>query len=135
MLAGVLLAAVGTLLPWIGVDGFDPGDLPNGFDRFPFGDTFDPTIWSNPGAYVLGAMALVALVAIIVLATGKSSALSVLGIVSSVIGGLVAVAALAVVGSIIGDSQDVFQFGPGILVVALGAVVAFVGSILVAVKH
>jgi hypothetical protein len=134
MLIGALLAGVGTLLPWLLIDDFDFGDLPNGFDIYFFGDSFDPIEWSNPGAYVLATMAFVALIAIIVLAAGKSTATSVIGVLGTLVAGLVSLAAVAAIGNEIAEF-DRLTVGPGIGLVALGAVVAFIGSILVAVKR
>jgi hypothetical protein len=134
MLIGAVLAAVGTALPWFVVDGIDLGDLPNGFDTYFFGDVFDPVEWSNPGAYVIATMGFVALMAVIVLAAGKSTAASVLGILTTLLAGLVGLSCIAVVANLIGD-VDGLNFGPGVAMVGLGSLVALVGSILVAAKR
>jgi hypothetical protein len=134
MLIGAAGALVGTVLPWVLVDGFDFGDQPNGFEQYYFGDVFDPTLWSNPGAYVAGGFALVALIAVITLAVGKTVATSILSIVATVLASLTAVAAVAVVVNVLGDAFGDVTIGPGIGLVVLGALGSFVGSILVAVK-
>jgi hypothetical protein len=134
MLIGAVLAAVGTVLPWFVVDGIDFGDLPNGFDTYFFGDVFDPIEWSNPGAYVIATMGFVALMAVIGLAAGTSTTTSVCSILSTLLAGLVGLACIAAVANFIGDF-DGLNVGPGIAMVGLGSLVAFVGSILVAAKR
>lgn len=136
MLAGVLLAGVGTLLPWLTADFIDFGDLPNGFETYYFFDDVDPITWTNPGAYVLGAMLLVAIMAIVALAARKTTATVVLAIAATLLAGFVSFLALVVVADLVSNNSGIgLNFGPGIALVALGSIVSFVGSILVAIKR
>jgi len=67
-----------------------------------------------------------------VLAAGKSTWSSVCGIIAALIGGAVSLAAIAAIADLVNTFRDL-NFGIGILLVGLAAVVAFVGSLVVAI--
>lgn len=133
MLGGAFLACLGTVLPWVSFDGFGGGDPPNGFETYPFfADDFDPVLWTNPGAYVLGAYALLAVVAIIVLAAGKATWSSVCGILVSLVGAAISLAAIAAIADLVNTFRDL-DVGAGVVLIGLAAVVAFIGSLITAI--
>ncbi len=135
MIVGALLAIIGTFLPWITSSGGRSSESINGYETYLVGDALDATLWENPGAYVAGAMVLVIAMAIVILAAGRSTATWILGIIAAAMAGLMTIGALGAVASML----DVAIFGGltmgvGILICLLGAVVAAVGSVIVAAK-
>ncbi len=135
MIAGALLAIVGTFLPWITVSNGGFSDSIDGYETYIIGDTFDATTWANPGAYVVGAMLLVIAVAIVILAAGRSTTTWILGIVAAALAGLMTLGAFGAVGSML--NLDIFgglTIGIGIVVCVLGATIAGVGAVIVAAK-
>lgn len=132
MLGATILSVIGSLLPWVTFDNVGFSELPNGFETYGFYDEFDPVEWTNPGAWIIGAFAVVAILAIVVLAAGTSTWTSICGILASLIAG--AIAAAAVVGVI--DLTNTFfrlEVGPGIILIVGAALLAFVGSLIVAI--
>lgn len=135
MIAGALLAIVGTFLPWITSSNGGFFDSINGYETYIIGDAFDATLWRNPGAYVVGAMLIVIAMAIVILAAGRSTATWILGIIAAGLAGLMTLGAFGAVGSML--NLDLFgglTIGVGIMVCMLGAVTAAVGAIIVAAK-
>ncbi|MFK7920170.1 MAG: hypothetical protein AB8G14_19010 [Ilumatobacter sp.] len=130
MIAGAVLAIIGTFLPWVSTPG--GGFSINGYEQYPIGDSFDAILWTNPGAWVAGTMALVILMAVIVLAAGRSIATWLLSLLSVGLAGLVTLAALGAVGSVIDSFSFDIDFGIGLCF--LGAAIAAVGSLIVAFK-
>lgn len=136
MLGGAILAGLGSVLPWLSFDGFGGGDPPNGFETYPFlvADDFDPVVWTNPGAYIVGAYAVLAVLAIIMLAAGKSTWVSVCGILAALIGAAISLAAIASIADLVNTFRDL-DLGAGIVLIGLAAVVAFVGSLITAIAR
>ncbi len=134
MIVGALLAMLGTFLPWITFDG-DFSDSVNGYETYFIGDDFDAVEWTDPGAYVLGTMVIVVIMAVVILAAGRSTATWILGIIAASVAGLMTLGALSAVGSVL--NQDLFgrlDIGVGIALCLIGAIIAGVGAILVAAK-
>lgn len=133
MLGGAILAIVGSLLPWLSFDGF--GDEPNGFETYPvLTDGRDAILWENPGAYVIGAYGVVALVTIIVLAAGKATWSSVCAIIAALVASAASLAAIVAVADVINNFRGL-GVGAGIVMVGLAAVVSFVGALIVAIAR
>jgi hypothetical protein len=134
MLTGAVLAIVGSVLPWVDLVGFG-ADAPNGFETYAFfGEESEPIVWTNPGAYVIGTVAVVALLGIVVLAAGRATWSWILGILASIVAA--GVAFVAVVG--IADLTRIFDgvgIGVGIVLVGAGVVVSLIGSIVVAASR
>lgn len=128
MIVGALLAILGTFLPWVSQGSFNL----NGYEQYPIGDSFDAVLWTNPGAWVAGTMALVVVMGVIVLATGRSIATWLLSILAVGLAGLTTLAALGAVGSVV--DQFNFDVAAGIGLCLLGAVISGVGSLIVAFK-
>jgi hypothetical protein len=134
MAVGALLGMIGSLLPWLTLDGFGL-DEPDGFETYAFfGDDVDPIVWTNPGAYVVGASAVVLVLAVVILVVGRAVWSAILGVISTLVAGGIALAALLA----IVDTATLFEgvdIGPGIVLVAFAALVAFTGAVLVAVTR
>ena len=132
MIAGALLAILGTLLPWVTF----AGDSVNGYETYFVGDEFDSFEWSNPGAFVAFAMVVVIVAAVVVLAAGRRIATWIIALLAAGFGGLMTLAALGAVGSVLDNafSSDDLGIGVGVVLCLLGAIVSGVGAIVVAAK-
>ncbi|MEP6299565.1 MAG: hypothetical protein ABJ382_19760 [Ilumatobacter sp.] len=132
MIAGALVSIIGTFLPWVTFG----NDSVNGYDTYPIGDDFDAVQWTNPGAYVVGAMVLVIISAVIVLAAGRRVATWIIALLAAGFGGLMALGGLGAVGSVLDNAFfDDLNIGFGVGLCLLGAVIAGVGAIIVAAKR
>lgn len=129
MIAGALLAILGTFLPWVSQGS---SFSINGYETYPIGDSFDAVLWTNPGAWVAGSMVLVILMGVIVLAAGRSIATWLLSILAVGLAGLVTLGALGAVGSVV-DQFD-FDISAGIGLCLIGLIISGVGSLIVAFK-
>ncbi len=132
MIAGALVAIIGTFLPWITFG----NDSVNGYETYFIGDDFDAFEWNNPGAFVVGAMVIVIITAGIVLAAGRRVATWIISLLAAGFGGLMTLGAIGAVGSVLDNSSfvDDLTIGFGVGLCLLGAVVSGVGAIIVAVK-
>ena len=132
MIAGALLAILGTFLPWVTF----AGESVNGYETYFIGDDFDALEWTNPGAFVVFAMIVVIIAAVAVLAAGRRIATWIIALLAAGFGGLMALAALGAVGSVLDSSlvSDDLTIGPGVVLCVLGAIVAGVGAVVVAAK-
>lgn len=133
MIVGALVAMVGTLLPWVTFG----NESVNGYEAYIIGDDFDGFEWTNPGAFVVGAMILVIISAVIVLTAGRRVATWIIALLAAGFGGLMALGAIGAVGSILDNAfaRDAFGIGVGVVLCLLGAIVSGVGAIIVAAKR
>ncbi len=132
MIIGALVSIIGTFLPWVTFG----NDSVNGYETYFFGDDFDAVEWNNPGAFVVGAMVLVIISAVIVLAAGRRVATWIIALLTAGFGGLMSLGAIGAVGSVLDSASfvDDLNFGFGVGLCLLGAVIAGVGAIIVAAK-
>ncbi|MGA9276532.1 hypothetical protein [Ilumatobacter sp.] len=131
MLAGAIVAAIGAFLPWVSLRANFAGDAPNGFETYGFfGTDSDPIVWTNPGAYVIGSVAVVAVLAIIIAIAGKATWSAVVGMLATMVAGGFAFVAFVGIADLASSFNGV-GIGPGIVMVAIGPLLAFVGSIVV----
>lgn len=132
MLVGAVIAIAGTFLPWISFG----GQSVNGYETYVIGDNFDSVAWSNPGAYVVAAMVVVIFAAVLVLAAGRRVVTWLIALLTTALGGLVAFAAFGAVGNVLDNlfAGSDLGIGVGVILCLLGAIIAGVGAIVVAVK-
>lgn len=132
MLVGGLVAIIGTFLPWVTFRG---GSV-NGYERYLVGDGFDAAVWNNPGGFVVFAMVIVIVAAIVVLAAGRHIATWIIALLAAGFGGLMSIAAFGAVGSVLNNdfASDELGVGLGIVLCLLGAFAAGVGAIIIAAK-
>lgn len=132
MIIGALMAIIGTLLPWVTF----PGDSVNGYATYFIGEDFDTVEWDNPGAYVVAAMVIVIISAVVVLAVGRRIATWIIALLAAGLGGLAVFGALAAVGSVLESTfaNDDVEIGGGIVLCMLGAMASGLGALIVAVK-
>ena len=132
MIAGAIVAILGTFLPWV----MFGDDSVNGYEEYFIGESFDAVEWANPGAWVVGAMIVVVIAAVIVLAAGRHIATWIVALLATSLGSLMTLAALGAVGSVINNAfpSNNLGIGPAIVLCLVGAIIAGVGAIIVAAR-